>query len=59
MREGAKAPGHAVTGSAAATMTQWRDSLKSVSDRYVDDLAKGAFPRARAAYDRLIDGLRR
>ena len=59
VREGAKGPGHEVIVPDAATMTQWRDSLKPVSDRYVDDLAKSAFPRARAAYDRLIDGLRR
>jgi hypothetical protein len=31
----------------AATMTQWRDSLKLVSDRTVEDLANGAFPGAR------------
>ena len=47
VREGAKGLGHEVIVPDAATMTQWRDSLKPVSDRYVEDLAKGAFPGAR------------
>src|SRR5262245_15233455 len=59
VREGAKGPGHEVIVPDAATMTQWRDGLKPVSDRYVEDLAKGAFPSARAAHERLIDLLRR
>ena len=59
VREGQKGPGHEVIVSDPATMTQWRDSLKPVRDRTVDDLAKGPFPRARAAYERLVDVLRR
>jgi TRAP-type C4-dicarboxylate transport system substrate-binding protein len=59
VREGAKGPGHEVIVPDPATMAQWRDGLKPVSERYVEDLAKGAYPRARAAYERLVDLLRR
>ena len=33
------------------TMVRWREELRPVTDRYLDDLAR-TFPNARAAYDK-------
>ena len=52
VREGAKAPGHEVIVPDGATMTQWREQLRPVTDRYLEDLAR-SFPNARAAYARV------
>jgi TRAP-type C4-dicarboxylate transport system substrate-binding protein len=54
VREGAKAPGHEVIVPSATQMQEWRDGLKPVSERYLDDLAKRGFPNARAAYDKML-----
>jgi len=59
VRDGANAPGHEVIVPDAATMQQWRDGLKPVTDRYIADLVAGGFPNARAAYDKLTATLRR
>jgi len=59
VRDGASAPGHEVIVPDAATMQQWRDGLKPVTDRYIADLAAAGFPDARAAYDKLTATLRR
>ncbi len=58
VREGAAAPGHEVVVPDVATMAQWREGLRPVTDRYLDDLAK-LFPGARAAYDKLAAALKR
>jgi TRAP-type C4-dicarboxylate transport system substrate-binding protein len=58
VRDGAAGPGHEVIVPDAATMTQWRDGLRPVTDRYLDELAR-TFPAARAAYDKLAASLRR
>jgi len=58
VREGAAGPGHEVIIPNAATMAQWREGLRPVTDRYLDDLAR-SFPNARAAYDRLTRTLAR
>ena len=53
VRDGANAPGHEVIVPDAATMQQWREGLRPVTDRYIADLAASGFPNARAAYDKL------
>jgi TRAP-type C4-dicarboxylate transport system substrate-binding protein len=58
VREGAAGPGHEVIIPDAATMAQWREGLRPVTDRYLDDLAR-SFPNARAAYDKLTRTLAR
>jgi TRAP-type C4-dicarboxylate transport system substrate-binding protein len=58
VREGAAGPGHEVIIPDAATMAQWREGLRPVTDRYLDDLAHH-FPNARAAYDQLTRTLAR
>ena len=57
VRDGATAPGHEVVVPDAARMGRWREALKPVTDRYLDELAK-KFPGARAAYDKLAASLR-
>jgi hypothetical protein len=42
----------------AATIAQWREGLRPVTDRYLDDLAR-SFPNARIAYDKLTRTLAR
>jgi len=54
VREGARAPGHEVIVPDAATMAQWREGLRPVSERYLDELAGKGFPNARAAYGRML-----
>jgi hypothetical protein len=39
-------------------MAQWRDELRPVTDRYLDELAR-SFPNARTAYDELLVALQR
>jgi TRAP-type C4-dicarboxylate transport system substrate-binding protein len=58
VREGAAGPGHEVVIPDAATMAQWREGLRPVTDRYLDDLAR-SFPNARIAYDKLTRTLAR
>jgi len=59
VREGAKGPGHEVIVPSATQMQEWREGLKPVSDRYLDDLAKRGFPNARAAYAKMVRMLER
>jgi TRAP-type C4-dicarboxylate transport system substrate-binding protein len=59
VRDGANAPGHEVIVPDAATMQQWREGLRPVTDRYIAELAANGFPNARAAYDRLMATLGR
>ncbi len=59
VRQGAAGPGHEVIVPDAGTMAQWREGLRPVTDRYLDDLASRGFPNARAAYDKLVAVLRR
>jgi len=54
VREGAKAPGHEVIVPDAATMAQWREGLRPVSERYLDELSGKGFPNARAAYAKML-----
>jgi TRAP-type C4-dicarboxylate transport system substrate-binding protein len=54
VREGAKAPGHEVIVPDAATMAQWREGLRPVSERYLDELSGKGFPNARAAYGKML-----
>jgi len=54
VREGAKAPGHEVIVPDAATMAQWREGLRPVSERYLDELSGKGFPNARAAYEKML-----
>jgi TRAP-type C4-dicarboxylate transport system substrate-binding protein len=54
VREGAKAPGHEVIVPDAKTMAQWREGLRPVSERYLDELSGKGFPNARAAYNRML-----
>lgn len=58
VRDGANAPGHEVIVPDAATMAQWREGLRPVTDRYLEDLTK-TFPNARTAYDKLTKALAR
>jgi len=57
VRDGAAGPGHEVIVPDAATMAQWRDGLRPVTDSYLDALSK-TFPGARQAYDKLSTQLR-
>jgi len=57
VREGATAPGHELIVPDAARMGRWREALKPVTDRYLDELAR-KFPGARSAYDKLAATLR-
>jgi len=54
VREGAKGPGHEVIVPDAATMAQWREGLRPVSERYLDELSGKGFPNARAAYEKML-----
>jgi TRAP-type C4-dicarboxylate transport system substrate-binding protein len=54
VREGARAPGHEVIVPDAATMAQWREGLRPVSERYLDELSGKGFPDARAAYGKML-----
>lgn len=54
VREGARAPGHEVIVPDAAAMAQWREGLRPVSERYLDELSGKGFPNARAAYQRML-----
>ena len=52
-------PGHEVIVPDAATMAQWREGLRPVSERYLADLSAKNFPDARAAYERMLKRLGR
>jgi TRAP-type C4-dicarboxylate transport system substrate-binding protein len=54
VREGAKGPGHEVIVPDAATMAQWREGLRPVSERYLDELSGKGLPNARAAYGKML-----
>ena len=54
VRDGARAPGHEVIVPDPATMAQWRDGLRPVSERYLDELSGKGFPNARAAYVKML-----
>ena len=54
VREGAKGPGHEVIVPDAATMAQWREGLRPVSERYLSELSAKGFPNARAAYEKML-----
>ena len=56
VREGAAQPGHEVIIPDAATMAQWREGLRPVTDNYLADLSK-TFPNAKAAYEKLSTSL--
>ena len=58
VRAGAAGPGHEVIVPDAATMAQWREALRPVTDRYLADLGARGFPNAQAAYDKLVVMLR-
>jgi TRAP-type C4-dicarboxylate transport system substrate-binding protein len=58
VRLGAQAPGHEIIVPDGRTMVQWRDELRPVTDRYLDELAR-SFPNARTAYDRLLVAMQR
>ena len=53
VREGAKGPGHEVIVPDAATMTQWREGLRPVSERYLSELSAKGF-RMRARYEKML-----
>lgn len=55
VRSGAAEPGHEVIAPDSATMAAWREGLKPVTEKYLDELAKGAFPQAREAYRKLVE----
>ena len=55
VRSGAAEPGHEVIVPDATTMASWREGLAPVTERYLDELAKGPYPRAREAYRRLVE----
>ncbi len=55
VRKGAGEPGHVITVPDAATMAAWREGLRPVTDKYLDDLAKSAFPDARSTYRKLVE----
>ena len=54
VREGAKGPGHEVIVPDAATMAQWREGLRPVSERYLGELSGKGFPNARTAYEKML-----
>lgn len=54
VREGAKGPGHEIIVPDAATMAQWREGLRPVSERYLSELSGKGFPSARAAYEKMM-----
>ena len=54
MREGAQGPGHEVIVPDAATMAQWREGLRPVSERYLSELSAKGFPNARTAYEKML-----
>jgi TRAP-type C4-dicarboxylate transport system substrate-binding protein len=54
VREGARAPGHEVIVPDPATMAQWREGLRPVSERYLDELSGKGFRNARAAYVKML-----
>jgi TRAP-type C4-dicarboxylate transport system substrate-binding protein len=58
VRTGAEEPGHEVIIPDAATMAAWREGLRPVTDKYLDELAKSRFPGAHAAYKKLTDAAR-
>jgi hypothetical protein len=58
VRLGAQAPGHEIIIPDGRAMAQWRDELRPVTDRYLDELAR-SFPNARTAYDELLVALQR
>ena len=51
----AQAPGHEIIVPDAATMTAWRQGLKPVTDKYLDELARSGFPGAHAAYRKVAE----
>lgn len=53
VRAGAAAPGHEIVVPDAATLATWREGLRPVTEKYVDELAAGKFPGAREAYRKL------
>jgi hypothetical protein len=57
VRGGAAGPGHEVIVPDSATMAAWREGLKPVTDRYLEELAK-TVPNAREAYTKLLELLR-
>ena len=57
VRSGAAAPGHEIIVPDAATMAGWRDGLKPVTDKYLDELGKSV-PGARETYRKLLELLR-
>lgn len=57
VRQGAAGPGHEIIVPDAATMAQWREGLRPVTERYLADLASHGFANARAAYEKLAGGL--
>jgi len=59
VRDGAKGSGHEVIVPDAAIMAKWREALQPVTDRYLTDLAGRGFPNAEAAYDKMVEMLRR
>jgi TRAP-type C4-dicarboxylate transport system substrate-binding protein len=56
VRQGAR--DHQIIAVDETGMTVWQAALKPVSDAYIDSLAAGGSPGARAAYDRLLQLLR-
>jgi TRAP-type transport system periplasmic protein len=52
VRDRANAPGHEVVVPDPATMVQWKEELKPVTERYLAALS--AFAKAGATYDKLI-----
>ena len=58
VRDGANGPGHEVVVPDEATMAQWREGLRPVTDNYLAELAK-TFPAARQTYEKLTALLQR
>ena len=54
VRKGADEPGHEIVVPDAATMAAWREGLKPVTSKYLDELAK-TFPGALAAYQKVVE----
>jgi len=59
VRDGAAAPGHEVIVPDDATMAGWREGLRPVTDRYLDELTAKGFAGAREIYARLVSMLGR
>jgi TRAP-type C4-dicarboxylate transport system substrate-binding protein len=54
VRDGASGPGQEIIVPDETMMVQWRDALRPVTQRYLDELVGAGFADARAAYAKLV-----